>query len=162
MDGGTQVPDRDERRKVCERLRGPAFPIVLGRHPRSARLALEPLGRCLKSGSATVHGRFGNTLRGEIAFLYPKISRLCTKDALTPQETERLYASLAEAADRIEAWAERHGMDALDTDAEDAAARCGWPDENGNGWNPPWDILRMQKPTWWGTDHDPSATKHPE
>ena len=119
---------------------------------------LEPIRETLAAGTGTVQGRFGLNLRGSIAFQYLRLDSMHGDDAPTPEETARLVASFTEAIDRIEAWAERHGVDALDTDAEDAAARCGWPDENGNGWNPPWDILRMEKPAWWGTGKDPSET----
>ena len=137
MDGGRQVLDRTERWKMRERLRGPAFPSVIGEWPAPTRtVVLEPVCETLAAGTATVHGRFGFSLRGDIAFHYPRLHRICGDDAPTWQETVRLVASFNEAIEKIEAWAERHGLDALDTDAEDAGARCGWPDENGNGWNP--------------------------
>ena len=33
---------------------------------------------------------------------------------------------------------------------DDDAARQGWPDDAGKGWSPPWDILGIQQPDWWG------------
>ncbi|MBC6404543.1 MAG: hypothetical protein GDA41_02220, partial [Rhodospirillales bacterium] len=47
-------------------------------------------------------------------------------------------------------WVDRHGIDKLDTPEEDSAARQGWPDETGRGWTPPWDILGIDPPDYWG------------
>ena len=162
MDGRTEPVDREEMWKVFERMKRPVFPIglILAEQPAPTReVVLGSICETLAAGTGTNLGRFGESLRGLISVRYLDLDRIFDRyDAPTPEETVRLVASFTEAIDRINAWAERHGVDALDTDAEDAAARCGWPDENGNGWNPPWDILRMEKPAWWGTGRDPSET----
>lgn len=130
---------------------GPAFPTGLWEDLDSTRDNLNSLRDILKTGSGSRRSRFGHALRVELVVLTEHLHFIYGKEPPTPEETERLRISVTEAIVYIEAWAERHGMDALDTDQEDAAARQGWPDETGKGWTPPWDILRMKQPDYWGT-----------
>ncbi|MBC6406426.1 MAG: hypothetical protein GDA41_12055 [Rhodospirillales bacterium] len=58
------------------------------------------------------------------------------------------------AVDRVMRWVARHGIGKLDTPEEDSAARQGWPDETGRGWTPPWDILGIDRPGYWGAHRD--------
>ena len=65
-------------------------------------------------------------------------------------ERDRLIASLEEAGRHAEAWCRRTGCPLVYDTPDADAARQGWPDADGNAWTPPWDLLDMEPPDWWG------------
>jgi len=115
------------------------------------------LRETLKTGSPRYCRKFAEDLRAAIAD---------TRDALLfpwgeglpePQDIHRLRDSLREAIARITAWVETHGIESLDSPEEEIAARQGWPDADGKAWTPPWDLLDMEPPPWWGKPPDGSG-----
>jgi len=71
-------------------------------------------------------------------------------DGPTGRERDRLIASLEEAVRHAEAWCRRTGCPLVSNTPDADAARQGWPDADGNAWTPPWDLLDMEPPDWWG------------
>jgi len=71
-------------------------------------------------------------------------------DGPTGAERDRLIASLEEAVRHAEAWCRRTGNPLVDDTPDADTARQGWPDSDGKAWTPPWDILEIEPPDWWG------------
>ncbi len=78
-------------------------------------------------------------------------SDVTTQPQMPPEEYDRLRLCMCEAIAHIEDWAKRHGIDACDTQLENVAACHGRPRASGEGWMPPWHLLGVEKPTYWGT-----------
>ena len=108
------------------------------------------LRQTLKNGPPASGSGFALELRGAIAgarggLLFPHGDGLPE-----PADIHRLRDSVREAIACITTWIVTHGIESLDTPQEETAARQGWPDAAGKGWSPPWDILGIEKPDWWG------------
>ena len=103
-------------------------------------------------------GHYGWRLRGVIGDLW---NDLCDQDhhegyptrpdGPTGTERAQLIASLQDAARHLYAWCECNGCTGTFDIPDEDAARQGWPDETGKGWTPPWDILGMAPPDYWGS-----------
>ena len=116
---------------------------------------------------------FGSRLRNQIGYLWKQLRAedayeneygpRTVPDGPTGADRARLIAALQEAGHYAEAWCKRHGyrytgiMDVTKIPDADAA-RQGWPDVNGNGWTPPWDLLGIeQPPDYWGKPSEGSS-----
>ena len=118
--------------------------------------AMDMLHRVLVTGPAGGLA-FAENLRGHIVWLYNALpapgdgrSDVTTQLQMPPDECDRLRLSMCEAIAHIEDWAERHGIDACGTQLENVAACHGWPLASSEGWMPPWHLLGIEKPTYWG------------
>ncbi len=118
--------------------------------------AMDMLRRVLVTGPGGGH-TFAEDLRGHVVWLYNALpapgdgrSDVTTQLQMPPEECHRLRLSMCEAIAHIEDWAERHGIDACGKQIENVAACCGWPLASGEGWMPPWHLLCVEKPTYWG------------
>ncbi len=115
------------------------------------RGALDNMGGDLAKGTGCPPDfTFAHTLRTAICLLCEQLRFPCGDRLPSQAEIVRLHASTVLAVDRVTDWVDRHGLDKLDTPEEDCAARRGWPDETGRGWTPPWDILGIDPPDYWG------------
>ena len=112
--------------------------------------AVDWLRRTLGTRAAINASGFPRELRQAIADARDGLQLPWGEGLPEPQDIHRLRDSLREAIARIAAWVEAHGIESLDTPEEEIAARQGWPDADGNAWTPPWDILDIEPPDWWG------------
>ncbi len=115
--------------------------------------SLQSLRDVLADKHPREHGHYGTRLRIAIGHLWNDLcsqsryeGRATRPDGPVGAERERLVASLQDAARHLYAWCERNGCTGTFNIPDEEAARQGWPDETGNGWRPPWDILRMDPP----------------
>ena len=94
---------------------------------------------------------FRTMFRNKTGPLNSALPKAARQDRPSPGRAQPI-ASLEEAGRHAEAWCGRTGsplaLDVPDADAD--AARQGWPDADGKGWTPPWDLLDMEPPDWWG------------
>ena len=145
--GLTECDPRD-RAPLDQRL----FPGLFGQSPNCTREVMNSLRDLLTSGEPVGSGvLFADDLRAWIKWLRDELRFTHGKDLPSPEDIDVLRASMRDAITHVEGWAKRHGIDKLNTAQEDTAARQGWPDETGNGWTPPWDILGMAPPDYWGS-----------
>ena len=127
------------------------FPGMFKELENPTRDALDYMGDDLAKGTGCPPKfAFADTLRMAINLVRVKLwfpfgDRLPSEAGIV-----RLRASMVLAVDHVMGWVDRHGIDKLDTPEEDSAARQGWPDETGRGWTPPWDILGIDPPDYWG------------
>ncbi|WP_419738688.1 hypothetical protein [Ruegeria sp.] len=108
------------------------------------------LRQTLKSGKPTCGAGFAVELRCSIGAVRNGLRFPWGAGLPEPAEIHRLRDCVREAIAQITAWVDLHGIDCLDTPEEEAAARQGWPDAEGKAWTPPWDILGIEPPDWWG------------
>ncbi|WP_170563130.1 hypothetical protein [Ruegeria atlantica] len=123
---------------------------------RSLRALREVLAETPPKGT----DHFSRRLRWAIGNLW---NDLCDQDSYQGQtahpdrptgaERAQLVASLQDAATHLYAWCERNGCAGTSEIPDKKAAPQGWPDETGKGWTPPWGILRMEPPAYWGTSN---------
>ena len=109
------------------------------------------LRELLTAGADPMVKNFASKLRDHVELLRLAVRFPAEIDLPEPGDIHALRASMRDAVTHIEGWAKRHGYDMIDTAEEDSAARQGWPDETGKGWTPPWDILGMTPPDYWGS-----------
>ena len=112
--------------------------------------AVDWLRQTLETGAPSLCGGFAEELRASIADVRDRIRFPHGEGLPEPADIHRLRDSVREAIACITAWIETHGIESLDTPQEETAARQGWPDAAGKGWTPPWDILGIEQPDWWG------------
>jgi len=127
------------------------FPGVFADFTNPTRDALDCMGADLAKGTGCPPKfAFADTLREAINLVYEDLWFPFGDRLPSEGEIVRLRASMVLAVDHVMGWVDRHGIDKLDTPEEDSAARQGWPDETGRGWTPPWDILGIDQPDYWG------------
>ncbi|MBC6416999.1 MAG: hypothetical protein GDA47_04210, partial [Rhodospirillales bacterium] len=115
------------------------------------RGALDKMGADLARGTGRrPEVTFADSLRTAINLVYEELWFPGGGQLPSEAEIVRLRASMALAVDHVMGWVARHGIGKLDRPEEDSAARQGWPDQNGRGWTPPWDILGIDPPDYWG------------
>lgn len=107
------------------------------------------LRQTLAKGEPWVCGGFARDLRYAIAEVRYWLQFPHGEGLPEPADIHRLRDSVREAIAYITAWVETHGIESLNTPQEEAAARQGWPNADGKGWTPPWDILGIEQPDWW-------------
>ena len=118
------------------------------------------LRKALNDTEPRIGIHYGRNLRLAISYLQQELrsSRSYERehgpryvsDGPTGAERDRLIASLEEAGRHAEAWCKRTGCPLVYDTPDADAARQGWPDADGNAWTPPWDLLDMEPPDWWG------------
>ena len=123
-------------------------------------VAVTELRTALNDTEPQMEWHFGRNLRLAISYLQQELRSSSSyereygprhvPDGPTGRERDRLIASLEEAGRHAEAWCRRTGCPLVYDTPDADAARQGWPDADGNAWTPPWDILDIEPPDWWG------------
>ena len=170
MDCTAEPPDQERMWKVWKRLREPVFPTMPGGRPAPTREAvLGQICATLAAGTGTVHERFGHSLRGLMSAridritLYaaaPYLRRPCCADVARDRASGRLlYRSHRE--DRGMGRPPWPGRARYRHGRRRRTLRLAGRERQRMEPAPiqeQWDILQMEKPTWWGTGRHPSET----